>query len=508
MRCPRCSNTVDAVEDWVCPVCDHILDASFLGEDITRDAKGFDQEDNEKTRMIAWAFEPRGEESVPDALILGDVSVSEDLFSVVPGADFVGDETSALLFYSNDATSRCIQSNATPVRVGGTSPDTRLTPYQRSVLEEVGQGRTVRDIRRRLGLAPAEIAATLLSLIDKKLIQIERGGPGRDEALAGETPTAVGPVPGVLDRETTQELSLVAVDASDEEVEELNEAVSHEEEDSLEFESYSAQVQQDFRIPPSAVSEAETPPLPLEAIQPSLDRTTGPRTPTFRPVAEVDARPKSSSPPPAPKPKRTSDAPLPPPSVRRPQESVPHWENHSKAESLYEQALKDANEGNVVSGRMNMKLALAFDPTNPAIREAFERLSQMQTSSRKTEARSEIQEFYDAATEAEKRGQIDEAIRLLRKAIQTSPHAACYNRLGVILATKKREFNEAQLLLHKAIQLDPRNPIYAVNLQKTLAAAATRMMRDESDQRSGTRKKSSNNKSGSGGLLGLFGRKN
>lgn len=150
----------------------------------------------------------------------------------------------------------------------------------------------------------------------------------------------------------------------------------------------------------------------------------------------------------------------------------------SKASKLFDQALVDQSDGNLVSARMNMKLALTFDPGNAVYLRALESLAQS-PSSKRPEGRNQARELYEAATEAENEGDYDEAIRLLEKAIGLSKQAAFHNRLGVILAMKKAEFERALELVERAIELAPGNAIYERNLQKILGMAATKGMKKE-----------------------------
>src|SRR5688572_24474125 len=105
-------------------------------------------------------------------------------------------------------------------------------------------------------------------------------------------------------------------------------------------------------------------------------------------------------------------------------------------------------------------------------------------------------QLYAQATRAEELGDVDEAIDLLEKAIVESKEAAFYNRLGVILAMKKKEFLRAQELIEQALKLAPGNSTYQHNLGKVLSMAATH---DVDLRNAGPVKK--------GGILGLLGRK-
>ncbi|MCK6551932.1 hypothetical protein L6R52_39225, partial [Myxococcota bacterium] len=177
----------------------------------------------------------------------------------------------------------------------------------------------------------------------------------------------------------------------------------------------------------------------------------------------------------------------------------------AKAQKLFDQALKDKADGNVVSARMNMKLALTFDPTNELYQQAFDELSKGGAGAGgggvapgggpAPSPRSRAREHYDQATRAEETGNVDEAIALLEKALAESKEAAFLNRLGVILAMKKKEFARAQALIENAIELAPGNATYQHNLRKVLSMAAAH----DVDARNSSGKKA--------GLLGFLGRK-
>lgn len=167
-----------------------------------------------------------------------------------------------------------------------------------------------------------------------------------------------------------------------------------------------------------------------------------------------------------------------------------------KAQKLFDQALTDKAAGNLVSARMNMKLALTFDPTNNLYQQAFDDLSKNPDAvpGGTPQGRSRARELYDQATEAENHGNVDKAIELLEKALSESRQAPFYNRLGVILATKRGEYQRAQELIEKALELAPGNSLYEKNLSKVLSKAAAA----DVSNRGGEKK---------GGLLGFLGRR-
>lgn len=145
----------------------------------------------------------------------------------------------------------------------------------------------------------------------------------------------------------------------------------------------------------------------------------------------------------------------------------------AKAAKLFEEALKDKAEGNLVSARMNMKLALTFDPSNALYAEAYEDLNKTAPAGGGNST-SRARQLYDDATAAERAGKVDEAVSLLERALEEAKEPAFYNRLGVLLAMKKGEFARAQKLIETALDMSPGNATYQHNLSKVLQMAAAK----------------------------------
>ncbi len=256
-------------------------------------------------------------------------------------------------------------------------------------------------------------------------------------------------------------------------------------------------------IPPSTMAPAPVV-EPSRVVQARMDSGG------FAPAPEIEARKVIR---PAQERVRRADPDPPKPEVRpepkpEPKEERPRDARRAEARSepidparmargqkLFDQALKDKAEGNLVSARMNLKLAMSFDPSNEIYQQAFDELSRSpEAKVQRPVGRTRARELYDAATEAESRGDVDGAIELLEKAIQESRQAAFLNRLGVILAMKKHDFLRAQQLVEQSIELSPSNATYEKNLQKILSMAAIGV--GSKDQKQAKK-----------GLLGFLGRK-
>ena len=64
---------------------------------------------------------------------------------------------------------------------------------------------------------------------------------------------------------------------------------------------------------------------------------------------------------------------------------------------------------------------------------------------------------------------------VLEKGLYLAPNpAAFHNRIGVLLAMRKRDYQRAKEEIQKAIALEPKNPHYSNNLGKVMAKANRR----------------------------------
>ncbi|MBI4820140.1 MAG: hypothetical protein HY791_27945 [Deltaproteobacteria bacterium] len=214
------------------------------------------------------------------------------------------------------------------------------------------------------------------------------------------------------------------------------------------------------------------------------------------PEEEPEADPEPIQPPPRTLGPRDSEPPPSRPLPRAASNKRRHGSvdpaRMSKAAKLYEAALEEKAAGNLVSAKMNFKLAMTFDPTNALYKNAFEAMSGsiQNAGERNTKARS----LYDRATQAERLGQVDDAIDLLEQALEESRDPAVLNRLGVLLAMKRQEHKRAREMIQEAIRLSPGNQVYENNLKKVLARSAARA---DADKREAAKKKGF-----LGGLLG------
>lgn len=161
-------------------------------------------------------------------------------------------------------------------------------------------------------------------------------------------------------------------------------------------------------------------------------------------------------------------------------------ENRRKARKLFDEAHKEALAGRIGAARINTRLASLYDPENEdykrqlaawdgggtapgnAAQVVAGRAGQIQGA--EDESLADVKALYDEAQRFEDQGDVDGALDLLAQGIDRFPNAAAFhNRVGVILALRKRDFMQAAQAVQRAVDLDPSNLHYKSNLSKIIA---------------------------------------
>lgn len=154
---------------------------------------------------------------------------------------------------------------------------------------------------------------------------------------------------------------------------------------------------------------------------------------------------------------------------------APTEDMRRKARNLMEQAQQDHAVGRVGAARMNAKLATIYDPDNETYRRILADWERPSGSTGGDASRPEYVTLYEQAQEREDDDDVDGALVLLEKGLRLAPNpAAFHNRIGVLLAMRKRDFERAKDEIQKAIALEPKNPHYSNNLGKVMAKANRR----------------------------------
>lgn len=155
-----------------------------------------------------------------------------------------------------------------------------------------------------------------------------------------------------------------------------------------------------------------------------------------------------------------------------------------KAQKLLDEAKKEFAAGRLASARMNAKLASIYDPENEDIRALQRNWEQPQqptagkgapVTKNSDEAQAEIKALYDRAQQLEDDDDIDGALDVLEEGVERFPNeAAFHNRMGVILALRKRDYEGAVAAIQRAIEIAPENLHYKNNLGKIVAKVRVR----------------------------------
>ncbi len=148
-----------------------------------------------------------------------------------------------------------------------------------------------------------------------------------------------------------------------------------------------------------------------------------------------------------------------------------------KARQLFERALEEHAAGKLGAARMNLKLATLYDPDVSEYQRVLDDWEDRPRNDENSTARPEYVELYEQAQDLEDDGDIEGALDALERGRQLAPEANAavfHNRIGVILAMRKREFDRAAAEIERAIALDPGNAHYRNNLGKVMARAHRR----------------------------------
>jgi hypothetical protein len=214
------------------------------------------------------------------------------------------------------------------------------------------------------------------------------------------------------------------------------------------------------------VSSSSPPPLPL----PLPGQASSPALPQGAPLPTGPGLARAPAPP------RVSAA-----------SKVP-FELRKKAERIYEQALKDRDEGRLASAVMNAKLAMNFDATVPAYKELHEELVRARAEMAAPRAvrgeRPRELVLFEQANDAEGRGEYERAVKLLREAVDLNPRAAAlHNKLGVVLSIRLKRHEDALGHLKQAVDLEPGSVVYMNNFSKVTGLLESMLEKEPRQQK-------------------------
>jgi hypothetical protein len=468
MQCPRCGHNVDLAS--ICPACDYVVDPSFLGNDFLDESTRADVAlaaealiaNTPPSVFDAATVAVALQQGMPDPLILGDPTLEVNRFFNDKSDGFLTAKTSegrrALLptpYYIGADVEQCLAPDAVLARVSRAEPSKlRMSPFELIVWRQIDGQRPVARIEALMGLDAADVRMALALLVDKRMV--ERVGTAQAASLHADAtarmPIATPTAGQLFDDKTAGELdvslpSLLSLPSQDDALVMFEDTgVVHE------------------RKPTGVI---ELVPLSVEAWPPA---PAMPPSVVVKPVATTPERPATMPTKPL----------MPKPMI--PAVSVPSMasmadverspEMHASGEAAlqaaahYEQAMADLDAGNIARGFTFLRLAAERDPRNPTYHRALDDWDAMVMQRLRGNTNDPNRVFADALR-AEQAGDFVRAIELLQSlTLKTPDSAALWNRLGVLLATRKKDIPAALHALGKALELEPNNPAYMNNFGK------------------------------------------
>ncbi len=462
--CPKCGrdNDVNAV---ICTACDYILDTSFLGDDIL--------DDRETPPPVDYGS---------DSLILGHAGTDDefDSFTSETTGDFLTAATSAGVRAIRpaevyiDRQTKALLEDAAILRVKESVDvgSLQLSPFESHILTQFDGQRPVARARKLTGLSEDDFRIGAALVIDKGVLELvghaERVGDDDDDD--GDNPA--------LAEATIDSTGFASQGPITEGVPPLDESASP-------FDDQLAPAPMDLPldalqpVEPAASPAAAVPPLPSSNIPPLPGGNAGipplPGTP-----AGIPALPSTDVTTPASASSGSSSAsgpapkPMPRPSGLVVREAGPAVSGADAAEALrlYNTALKDVLDGKDSRAKQFIHMAKQKDPTNVDVQNVLNHWQEARgIAMRHLQVREDVQ-LVAEAKRAEQRGDFEESVRLLKKAVTFNPKASqIFNHMGVVLATRLKRYQEGLDSLFKAVELDSTNPVYKNNLGKIMSMA-------------------------------------
>ena len=136
------------------------------------------------------------------------------------------------------------------------------------------------------------------------------------------------------------------------------------------------------------------------------------------------------------------------------QEGAPGQGRYAQATRFYQGALIEIERKNLKAAEINLKLAMQFDPQNPAYRAEMERLKQLESS-----LQADI--IFEQGVAAEGEGDPVKAIKLFGEALRIHPDRPDWlYRMARLVLDNQHNFERARALILKAIELRKGNPDY------------------------------------------------
>jgi hypothetical protein len=170
VECPKCGRATRAGA-IICPGCDYILDASFLGDDITDD----ERDDRRRARGArSSAPTPQRIDFGEDAMILGKVDEADVSSFHSHDAGVSQREVTQTRFYVGGTVAQLMEPHAIPELAGGVGgASIRMTPFERHVMSLINGRRSIGRILKKSGIEETEFKTAVAMLADKGFIRLK-----------------------------------------------------------------------------------------------------------------------------------------------------------------------------------------------------------------------------------------------------------------------------------------------------------------------------------------------
>jgi len=330
-----------------------------------------------------------------------------------------------------------------------------LEPIEAFILSRIEPGMTLDDIFYISGLSKDETYRVVLSLVKKRLIQVDGLIPVEEDLeISQEERTKIDRFYSKLDKMNYYEILNVPFDAPLEVIKKQFYLLSREfhpdryfKKNIGEYKSRLEEIYRKIREAYEVLSDNVAKEVYRESTSTNIKNTVEESKPAMKNPQE---QPKSTL-----------------QEKTHPVSSVLNAiaERVKKAKTIFEEGMRYYESGDFSSALRNFKLCVAYDPFNQKYKEMLSK-ADMQQKKIKIKKIIEIAEVKDEMDET------DEAIAMLEEAIQMGcDDPVAYHLLGRLYLKKNVNLQTAKTYCLKAIELNPKNADYYITLGQIYTSA-------------------------------------
>ncbi|MDP2340493.1 MAG: hypothetical protein Q8O67_06030 [Deltaproteobacteria bacterium] len=344
-----------------------------------------------------------------------------------------------------------------------------LSPFEQFVLKHVDGTRTVAEVQTAMRLSEGDLRIVLALLLDKRLIEGSSLAPSNAVAAAPifppmPPPPAPAPAPAPAPPPAVIAEPPPAVENTPAPSSSLPPALGAPAAFGSAPSAFGAPA---FGSAPAGSASmwgktAGSPPPP--SFTPAFAPAFGPKTMGLPGQGPPPGAPTSTSTPPPPQPRAAAHNP----GAAALRAGLLIAGDHTKAAALHAACIRELKNGTVERAHQLARQALNAAPDMTLYRDTLAEWPAFVAGHRVAD---DIR-FKAQAVTAEEAGDIDKAVALLRQSVAANPkNASSWNRLAVLLATKKADIDGAMEASQKAVELVPDDATFLSNFTKFAAIA-------------------------------------